>query len=81
MPGAIKPGSPALGVVQISDGDLKGRNRQPVITRSHQASGDFGMLRQLGVFDRKIDEAGGIWTTVCNIKLAQAESRLGIALF
>lgn len=40
MPDAISPGSPALGIaIKISDGDLKGRARPPVVLE---------ILRQLG---------------------------------
>ncbi|MEW6717685.1 MAG: asparaginase [Chloroflexota bacterium] len=41
LPGAIKPGSPALGIaVKIADGDLRGRARPPVVLE---------ILRQLNV--------------------------------
>lgn len=53
MPGAIKPGSPALGVAfKISDGDLKGHNRPAGDPRGHiRPAVSLEILRQLGVFD------------------------------
>lgn len=53
MPGAIKPGSPALGVAfKISDGDLKGHNRPAGDPRGHvRPAVTLEILRQLGVFD------------------------------
>lgn len=53
MPGAIKPGSPALGVAfKVSDGDLKGHNRPAGDPRGHvRPAVILEILRQLGVFD------------------------------
>jgi len=53
MPGAIKPGSPALGVAfKISDGDLKGHNFPAGDPRGHvRPAVTLEILRQLGVFD------------------------------
>jgi L-asparaginase II len=53
MPGAIKPGSPALGVAfKISDGDLKGHNRAAGDPRGHvRPAVTIEILRQLGVFE------------------------------
>jgi L-asparaginase II len=53
MPGAIKEGSPALGVAfKISDGDLKGHNRPAGDPRGHvRPAVALEILRQLGVFD------------------------------
>ncbi len=53
MPGAIKPGSDALGVAfKISDGDLKGHNRPAGDPRGHvRPAITLEILRQLGVFD------------------------------
>jgi L-asparaginase II len=53
MPGAIKPGSPALGVAfKISDGDLKGHNRPAGDPRGHvRPAVTLEILRQLGVFN------------------------------
>jgi L-asparaginase II len=55
MPGAIKPGSPALGVAfKISDGDLKGHNRPAGDPRGHvRPAVTLEILRQLGVFDAR----------------------------
>ena len=52
MPGAIKPGSPALGVAfKISDGDLKGHNRSAGDPTGHvRPAVSLEILRQLGVF-------------------------------
>jgi L-asparaginase II len=52
MPGAIKPGSPALGVAfKISDGDLKGHNHPAGDPRGHvRPAVTLEILRQLGVF-------------------------------
>jgi L-asparaginase II len=53
MPGAIKPGSSALGVAfKISDGDLKGHNRPAGDPTGHvRPAVTLEILRQLGVFD------------------------------
>lgn len=53
MPGAIKKGSPALGVAfKISDGDLKGHNRPTGDPTGHvRPAVTLEILRQLGVFD------------------------------
>ena len=53
MTGAIKPGSPALGVAfKISDGDLKGHNFPAGDPRGHvRPAVTLEILRQLGVFD------------------------------
>jgi L-asparaginase II len=53
MPGAIKPGSPALGVAfKVSDGDLKGHNFPDGDPRGHvRPAVTLEILRQLGVFD------------------------------
>jgi L-asparaginase II len=53
MPGAIKPGSPALGVAfKVSDGDLKGHNFPYGDPRGHvRPAVALEILRQLGVFD------------------------------
>lgn len=53
MPGAIKPGSPALGVAfKISDGDLKGHSRPYGDPRGHvRPAVTLELLRQLGAFD------------------------------
>ncbi len=53
MPGAIRPGSPALGVAfKISDGDLKGHNRAAGDPRGHvRPAVTLEILHQLGVFD------------------------------
>ncbi len=53
MPGAIKPGSPALGVAfKVSDGDLKGHNFPYGDPRGHvRPAVTLEILRQLGVFD------------------------------
>jgi L-asparaginase II len=53
MPGAIKPGSPALGVAfKISDGDLKGHNFPAGDPRGHvRPAVTLEVLRQLGVFE------------------------------
>jgi len=53
MPGAIKPGSPALGVAfKISDGDLKGHNFPYGDPRGHvRPAVTLEILRQLGVFE------------------------------
>ena len=53
MPGAIRPGSPALGVAfKISDGDLKGHNYPAGDPRGHvRPAVTLEILRQLGVFD------------------------------
>ena len=64
MPGAIKPGSPALGVAfKISDGDLKGHNRPAGDPRGHvRPAVTLEILRQLGAFEasdlEKISEYG-----------------------
>jgi L-asparaginase II len=52
MPGAIKSGSPALGVAfKISDGDLKGHNFSAGDPRGHvRPAVALEILRQLGVF-------------------------------
>ncbi|OGO10964.1 MAG: hypothetical protein A2030_06955 [Chloroflexi bacterium RBG_19FT_COMBO_50_10] len=53
MPGAIKPGSPALGVAfKISDGDLKGHNRPAGDPHGHvRPAVALEILLQLGVLD------------------------------
>jgi len=53
MPGAIKPGSPALGVaIKVSDGDLKGHNFPYGDPRGHvRPAVALEVLRQLGVFE------------------------------
>ncbi len=53
MPGAIKPGSPALGVAfKVSDGDLKGHNFPAGDPRGHvRPAVVLEILRQFGVFD------------------------------
>jgi L-asparaginase II len=53
MPGAIHPGSPALGVAfKVSDGDLKGHNFPTGDPRGHvRPAVALEILRQLGVFD------------------------------
>ena len=53
MPGAIKPGSPGLGVAfKVSDGDLKGHNFPYGDPRGHvRPAVSLEILRQLGVFD------------------------------
>ncbi len=53
MPGAIKPGSPAMGVaIKISDGDLKGHNFPAGDPRGHvRPAITLEVLRQLGAFD------------------------------
>jgi len=53
MPGAIKPGSPALGVAfKISDGDLKGHNYPAGDPRGHvRPAVTLEILHQLGVFE------------------------------
>jgi L-asparaginase II len=53
MPGAIKPGSRALGVAfKISDGDLKGHNRSAGDPTGHvRPAVTLEILRQLGVSD------------------------------
>jgi L-asparaginase II len=53
MPGAIKPGSPALGVaLKVSDGDLKGHNYPAGDPRGHvRPAVTLEILRQLGVFE------------------------------
>ncbi len=53
MPGAIRPGSPALGVAfKISDGDLKGHNFPAGDPRGHvRPAVALEILRQLGVFE------------------------------
>ncbi|HSF81187.1 MAG TPA: asparaginase [Anaerolineales bacterium] len=54
LPGAIKPGSPALGIaIKISDGDLKGHN--PPISEGRAAvrpAVAIEILRQLGVLNQ-----------------------------
>jgi L-asparaginase II len=52
MPGAIKPGSPALGVAfKVSDGDLKGHNFPAGDPHGHvRPAIVLEILRQLGVF-------------------------------
>ena len=52
MPGAIRTGSPALGVAfKVSDGDLKGHNRPVGDERGHvRPAVTMEILRQLGVF-------------------------------
>lgn len=54
LPGAIQPGSPALGVAfKISDGDLKGHNRPAGDPRGHvRPAVTIEVLRQLGVFNQ-----------------------------
>jgi L-asparaginase II len=53
MPGAISPGSPALGVAfKISDGDLKGHNFPAGDPRGHvRPAVTLEILRQLNVFE------------------------------
>jgi len=53
VPGAIKPGSPALGVAfKISDGDLKGHNFPAGDPRGHvRPAVTLEILRQLNVFE------------------------------
>lgn len=53
MPGAIKPGSPAMGVAfKVSDGDLKGHNFPAGDPRGHvRPAVTLEILRQLGVFE------------------------------
>lgn len=53
MPGAIGPGSPALGVAfKVSDGDLKGHNFPAGDPRGHvRPAVTLEVLHQLGVFD------------------------------
>ena len=53
MPGAISPGSPALGVAfKVSDGDLKGHNFPAGDPRGHvRPAVALEILHQLGVFD------------------------------
>jgi L-asparaginase II len=53
MPGAIAPGSPALGVVfKVSDGDLKGHNFPYGDPRGHvRPAVTLEILRQLGAFE------------------------------
>ncbi len=64
MPGAINPGSPALGVAfKISDGDLKGHNFPAGDPRGHvRPAVTLEVLRQLGVFEaedlEKVSEFG-----------------------
>jgi L-asparaginase II len=55
MPGAIKPGSPALGIAfKISDGDLKGHNRPAGDPTGHvRPAVTLEILRQLGLFDSR----------------------------
>jgi L-asparaginase II len=55
MPGAIRPGSPALGVAfKVSDGDLKGHNRPAGDERGHvRPAVTLDILHQLGVFDHQ----------------------------
>lgn len=50
MPGALGPGSPALGIVfKVSDGDLKGHNRPPEDPRGRvRPAVALEILRQLG---------------------------------
>jgi L-asparaginase II len=52
MPGAIKPGSPALGVaIKVSDGDLKGHNFPAGDAHGHvRPAVTLEILCQLGVF-------------------------------
>ncbi len=52
MPGAVKPGSPALGVAfKVSDGDLKGHNFPAGDPRGHvRPAITLEILHQLGVF-------------------------------
>ena len=52
MPGAIEPGSSAIGVAfKVSDGDLKGHNRPAGDPRGHvRPAVTLEILRQLGVF-------------------------------
>ncbi len=64
MPGAIEPGSPALGVAfKISDGDLKGHNFPAGDPHGHvRPAVTLEILRQLGVFAaedlQKVSEYG-----------------------
>jgi L-asparaginase II len=53
MPGAIKPGSPGLGVAfKISDGDLKGHNFPAGDPRGHvRPAVTLEILHQLGLFE------------------------------
>ncbi|HSB66709.1 MAG TPA: asparaginase [Anaerolineales bacterium] len=53
MPGAIKPGSPGMGVAfKVSDGDLKGHNFPYGDPRGHvRPAVTLEILRQLGVFE------------------------------
>ena len=53
MPGAISPGSPALGVAfKVSDGDLKGHNFPAGDPRGHvRPAVALEILHQLGVFE------------------------------
>jgi L-asparaginase II len=53
MPGAIKPGSPAMGVAfKVSDGDLKGHNFPAGDPRGHvRPAVTLEILHQLGVFE------------------------------
>lgn len=55
MPGAIQPGSPALGVAfKVSDGDLKGHNFPAGDPRGHvRPAVTLEVLRQLAVFEAK----------------------------
>ena len=55
MPGAIKPGSPALGVAfKVSDGDVKGHNFPAGDPRGHvRPAVTLEILRQLRVFEAK----------------------------
>ncbi len=55
LPGAIEPGSPALGVAfKVSDGDLKGHNRPYGDPRGHvRPAVTLEILRQLGAFDKR----------------------------
>jgi L-asparaginase II len=55
MPGAIEPGSQAMGVAfKVSDGDLKGHNFPAGDPRGHvRPAVSLEILRQLGVFEAK----------------------------
>lgn len=58
MPGAISPGSPALGVAfKVSDGDLKGHNFPAGDPHGHvRPAVTLEILRQLGVFNAQDSE-------------------------
>ncbi len=83
MPGAIKPGSPALGVAfKVSDGDLKGHNYPAGDPRGHvrpavtlETITPIRCVRSPGS-----GKVGGFWSRISSEKLAKIEGGLGIAL-